>query len=214
MTRELEAGDPLCRASKIADRFQIHRKCFHILFTNTFCLINVHISDAWLNLIMWQVYLQYNLNLFSAGSSVQTLIQGRIIWYIIFWLNLSTAYTWGKLLDVHLPLTANVILFLKTSWRLTILHSSPKEVHIDFTQYSQWPPVTDPYPGSWKVCQMVLGVICKRPCSKIPCGSGMTQGQGQWPSDLTKLGLFSCALLLEKSVDIHIIIIKILKNYK
>ncbi len=36
-------------------------------------------SDAWLNSIMWQTYFQSNLNLFSAGSSVQTLIQGRII---------------------------------------------------------------------------------------------------------------------------------------
>ena len=29
---------------------------------------------------MWQIYFQSNLNLFSAGRSVQTLIQGRIIW--------------------------------------------------------------------------------------------------------------------------------------
>ncbi len=36
-------------------------------------------SDAWLNSIMWQIYFQSNLNLISAGSSVQTLIQGRII---------------------------------------------------------------------------------------------------------------------------------------
>ncbi len=36
-------------------------------------------SDAWLNSIMWQIYFQSNLNLFSVGSSVQTLIQGRII---------------------------------------------------------------------------------------------------------------------------------------
>ena len=37
-------------------------------------------SDAWLNSIMWQIYCQSNQNLFSAGNSVQTLIQGRIIW--------------------------------------------------------------------------------------------------------------------------------------
>ncbi len=37
-------------------------------------------SDSWLNSITWQIYFQSNLNLFSAGSSVQTLIHGRIIW--------------------------------------------------------------------------------------------------------------------------------------
>ncbi len=45
------------------------------------CTLMSHISDASLNSIMWQIYFQSNLNLFSAGSSVQTLIQGRIIWY-------------------------------------------------------------------------------------------------------------------------------------
>ncbi len=40
------------------------------------------------------------------------------------------------------------------------LQSSPKEVHIDFIQFSHWPRVTDPDPGSCQVCQMVLGVIC------------------------------------------------------
>ena len=33
---------------------------------------------------MWQIYFQSNLNLFSAGSSVQTLIQGRIICIYLF----------------------------------------------------------------------------------------------------------------------------------
>ncbi len=37
------------------------------------------ISDAWLNSFMWQIYFQSNLNLLSAGSSVQMLIQGKII---------------------------------------------------------------------------------------------------------------------------------------
>ncbi len=41
------------------------------------------------------------------------------------------------------------------------LHSSPKEVHIDFAQFSWWPRVTDPDPGSCQVCQMVLYfVLC------------------------------------------------------
>ncbi len=33
------------------------------------------------------------------------------------------------------------------------LQSSPKEVHIDFIQFSKWPQVTDPDTGSCRVCQ-------------------------------------------------------------
>ncbi len=33
------------------------------------------------------------------------------------------------------------------------LHSSPKEVHIDFVQFSRWPWVTDPDLGSCRFCQ-------------------------------------------------------------
>ncbi len=40
---------------------------------------NVLYRQRWLSAIMWQIYFQSNLNLFSAGSSVQTLIQGIII---------------------------------------------------------------------------------------------------------------------------------------
>ncbi len=46
------------------------------------------------------------------------------------------------------------------------------------------------------------GVFCEllsRPIDKIK----MTQGQGQWPRDLRKLGWFSCALLSEKSVHFN-----------
>ena len=32
----------------------------------------------------------------------------------------------------------------------------------------------------------------------------MTRGQGRWPRDLRKLGRFSCALLLEKSVELRV----------
>ncbi len=101
-------------------------------------------------------------------------------------------------------------------------------MHIDSPQFSRWPWVTDPDLGSCRFCQMVLTAICKRPHSKIPYGSlisrlrenrfkfwhgvfcellsrpinktKMTGGQGRWPRDLRKLGWFSCALLLEKSV--------------
>ena len=99
---------------------------------------------------------------------------------------------------------------------LDTVHSSPKEVHIDFAQFFWWPQVTDPNPGSCQDCQMVLGVICKRPHSKnslwfwhgVFCKFlsrpfdkiKMTRGRGQWPRDFRKLGWFSCALLLEKSV--------------
>ena len=34
--------------------------------------------QRWLSVIMWQFYFQSNLNLFSVGSPVQTLIQGII----------------------------------------------------------------------------------------------------------------------------------------
>ncbi len=98
------------------------------------------------------------------------------------------------------------------------LHSSPKEVHIDLPQFSQWPWVTDPDLESFRFCQMILPAICKRPHSKIPYGKfwhgvfctllsrpidkiKMTQGRGRWSRDLRKLGWFSCALLLGKSVD-------------
>ena len=50
----------------------------------------------------------------------------------------------------------------------TDIHSSQKEVHIDFAQFSRWRRVTEPNPGSCQVCQTVLVVICKRPCWKIP----------------------------------------------
>ncbi len=51
------------------------------------------------------------------------------------------------------------------------LHSSLKELHIDFIHFFWWPWVTDPDPGSCQVCQMVLGETCKRPRLKIPYGS-------------------------------------------
>ncbi len=35
--------------------------------------------ETWLCSFMWQIYFQSNLNLFSAGSSVQALIQGMIV---------------------------------------------------------------------------------------------------------------------------------------
>ncbi len=43
----------------------------------------------------------------------------------------------------------------------------------------------------WVCCELL-----SRPIDKI----NMTQGRGRWPRDLRKLGWFSCALLLEKSV--------------
>ena len=118
---------------------------------------------------------------------------------------------------------------------LSVLPSSPKEVHNDFTQFSRWPWVTDPDLGSWRICQMVLGVIRKRPHSKIPLlGTGnaynvrelrgifngvfcillprpldkfdMTLGQGQWPRVIGRTGWNHCALLLEKKVVHHMIV--------
>ena len=53
----------------------------------------------------------------------------------------------------------------------TAIHTSPKEVHIDFAHFSRWHRVTDPNLGSCHVCQMVLGVVCKRPHLEIPYGS-------------------------------------------
>ena len=50
-------------------------------------------------------------------------------------------------------------------------------------------------------------VKLSRPFDKIK----MTRGQGQWPRDLIKLGWFSCALFLEKSVDILIHLLYILQ---
>ncbi len=50
------------------------------------------------------------------------------------------------------------------SW-LAQLHSYPKEVHIDFVQFSRWPRVTDPYPKSWQVGQMQK--LLSRPIDKI-----------------------------------------------
>ncbi len=63
-------------------------------------------SDAWLNSIMWQIYFQSNLNLFSAGSSVQTLIQGRIIWQ----LPLAGRRAWNNhVLENRHPLIRNMV---------------------------------------------------------------------------------------------------------
>ena len=50
-----------------------------IISSDFFVMYIVHDRQAWLSAIMWQIYFQSNLNLFSAGSSVQTLIQGIII---------------------------------------------------------------------------------------------------------------------------------------
>ncbi len=73
------------------------------------------------------------------------------------------------------------------------LHYSPTKVHIDFIHFSQWPRVTDPNPRprSCRVCQTV-----SRPFDK----SKMTRGRDRWPRDFGKLGWFSCAKHLEKSV--------------
>ena len=88
-------------------------------------------------------------------------------------------------------------------WTVFSVHSSPKEMHIDFAQFSRWPWVTDPVAGSCRFCQMVLTAICKRPQRRLsrPIDKiKMTRGRGRWPRDLRKLGWFSCALLLEKNV--------------
>ena len=90
-----------------------------------------------------------------------------------------------------------------------LLQSSPKEVHIDFIQFPWWPWITDPDPGSYWVCQVVLGVIWGfemrsfanfsqdlRPIDKIK----MTWGRGQWSTGSVKLGWFPCAKHSEKSV--------------
>ena len=86
-------------------------------------------------------------------------------------------------------------------WMRLVIHSSPKEVHIEFIPFSRWPGAADPDPGSCQVCQMVFGVICDllsqiRKFDKIK----MTRGRGRWPRDLRKLGWFSCAKHSEKSV--------------
>ena len=83
----------------------------------------------------------------------------------------------------------------------SFVHSTPKEVHIDLPHFSRWHWVTDPDLGSCRFCQMVLKAICKRllrPIYKIK----MIRGWGRWPRDLRKLGWFSCALLMEKSVHV------------
>ena len=50
------------------------------LFHWLFLVLKYHDIERWLSAIMWQIYFQSNLNLFSAGSSVQqTLIHGTIV---------------------------------------------------------------------------------------------------------------------------------------
>ncbi len=64
---------------------QIDSGEFHFVLTVIF-LVNYGgtlsqdnpIRQKWLSSIMWQIYFQSNLNLFPAGSLVQTLIQGII----------------------------------------------------------------------------------------------------------------------------------------
>ncbi len=54
----------------------------------------------------------------------------------------------------------------KAGWNAFIyIHYSPKEEHIDFTQFARWPRVTDPDHGSCGVC---LRSNIKRPHSKSP----------------------------------------------
>ncbi len=45
--------------------------------------------ETWLCSFMWQIYFQSNLNLFSAGSSIQGLMQCMIVW-----LGTLTFYSW------------------------------------------------------------------------------------------------------------------------
>ncbi len=52
-----------------------------------------------------------------------------------------------------------------------LVHSSPKETQVESSYFSRWSWVTDPDPVSCQFCQMVLGVACKRPHSKIPDAS-------------------------------------------
>ena len=40
--------------------------------------------ETLLSAIMWQIFFQSILNLFSAGSSVQTLMQGIIVWWMVW----------------------------------------------------------------------------------------------------------------------------------
>ncbi len=45
-----------------------------------------------------------------------------------------------------------------------ILHSSPKELHIDFNQFSGWPQLTEPDPGSCRhrvLCKLLFRPFCK-----------------------------------------------------
>ncbi len=54
-------------------------------------------SQGWLGAIMCQIYFQSNLNLFSAGSSIQTLIQGIIICFAQ--INREIVKSWMAILD-------------------------------------------------------------------------------------------------------------------
>ena len=86
---------------------------------------------------------------------------------------------------------------------LSGVHSSPKEVHIDFVQFSRWPWLTDPNPGAWQVCQMVLGVICKKkPLENSLQFSCILRENLLELSILFLFGRNQCALLLEKSVQV------------
>ncbi len=91
------------------------------------------------------------------------------------------------------------------------VHSSPKQMHIDLIQFSQSPWVTEPDLGSCQNCQMVFGVLHKRPHSiwtdslnaRTFDKFDMTLVRVKWPRIITRTGWNQCTLLLEKSVCRH-----------
>ena len=104
---------------------------------------------------------------------VSALLRNHVYFMFIF-LNETSEIIHASNLNNHIIIMlfismngTNIVYQLPGGQLVTFLQSSPKEVYIDFVEFSRLPHFEDSDPGSCQVCQMVLGVICKRPCLKI-----------------------------------------------
>ena len=95
-------------------------------------------------------------------------------------------------------------LYIQINDALYKIHSSPTEVHIHIIQFSRWPRVANPGPGSCQVCQMVLRILFLIQCI-LHSQDHLTKLK--WPEvgvgdrgTYKKVGWFSCAKHSEKSV--------------
>ncbi len=84
---------------------------------------------------------------------VHTLSMVPLIWFRDKWR--GNVFSIDQEMDFSMDMSAaHTVMDPVIIWpgKFLSIHSSPKEVHIDFIQFSWWPWVTDPDPGSCQIC--------------------------------------------------------------